>query len=153
MATLRNKRKLAAVSREPPEITRIHQSQNTLNPGMAEEYITQISEKIEGRVTRKLSREFSWTESRILGALSKLEEFFLSPQVRACCVAVPGISRNKNSENWEPTGDRSLNDPCPEVAFSTCQTSNLNDSAGSDTSQRKYFILNLVLGFPLDIYQ
>ena len=48
MATLRNKMNLAAVSRETPDNTRNNQSQNTLNPGMAEEYITQISEEIEG---------------------------------------------------------------------------------------------------------
>ena len=128
MATLRNKTKLAAVSRETPENTRNNQSQNTLNPWMAEEYITQISEEIEAMVTKKFSQEFSRTESRILGALSKLDEFLLNPQVRTCSVAVPGTSRNNNSENWEPIGDCSLNDPCPKVVFSACRTSNLNDS-------------------------
>ena len=54
MATLRNKRKLAAVSRETPEITRNSQSQNTLDPEMAQKYISQVSEKIEGRVTKTL---------------------------------------------------------------------------------------------------
>ena len=55
MATLRNKRNLAAVSREKPEKkTRNNQSQNTLNPGMAEEYVTQVSEEIECVVTKKL---------------------------------------------------------------------------------------------------
>ena len=73
MATLSNKRKLAAFSRETPENTRDNQSQNTLNPGMAEEYITRVSEEIEGRVTKKVSQDFSRTESRILGALSKLD--------------------------------------------------------------------------------
>ena len=53
MATLSNKRKLAAVSREIRENTRNSQSQNTLDPGMAEEYIAQVSEEIEGRVTKK----------------------------------------------------------------------------------------------------
>ena len=47
MATLRNKKKLAAVSRETPENTRNTQSQNTLDPGMAQEYISQFSEEIE----------------------------------------------------------------------------------------------------------
>ena len=32
--------------------------------------------------TKKLSQEFSRTESRILGALSKLDEFLLNPQTR-----------------------------------------------------------------------
>ena len=56
MATVRNKRELAAVSRETTENTRNNQSQNTLDPGMAEEYISQVSEEIEGRVTKKLSK-------------------------------------------------------------------------------------------------
>ena len=52
MATLRNKRKLAAVSGETVENGRNDQSQNTLNPGMAEEYITQVSGEIEEEVTK-----------------------------------------------------------------------------------------------------
>ena len=133
MATLRNKRKLAAVLRETPENTRNNQSQYTLNPGMAEEYITQVSEEVEGRVTENLSQEFSRTESRILVALSKLDEFLLNPQVRTSFVAVPGTSRNNNSENREPIGYGSLNDPCPEVVFSAFHTSNLNDSEQEET--------------------
>ena len=115
MASLRNKRKLAAVSRETPENTRHSQSQNTLDPEMAEDYISQVFEEIERRVTKKLSKEFSRTESCILGTLSKLDEFLLNPQVRTCSVAVPGTSRNSDSGNREPTGDCSRNDPCPEV--------------------------------------
>ena len=114
MATLRNKSTLAAVSRDTPENTRNSQSQNTLDPGMAQWYIAQVSEEIEERVTKKLSKEFSLTESRILGALSKLDDFRLNPQVRTCSVAVPGTSRNNDSENREPTGDRSLGNPCPD---------------------------------------
>ena len=83
MATLRNKRKLAAVTRETQEEhPRNGQSRNTSVPRNNEEYIAQVSEEIEGRVTRKLSHEFSRTESRILGALSKLDEFLLNPQIR-----------------------------------------------------------------------
>ena len=99
MATLRNKRKLAAVSRETPESARIGRTQNILDPELTLEYISQVSEEIEGRVTKKLSKEFSRTESRILGALSKLDEFLLNPQVRTCSVAVPGTSRSSNLEN------------------------------------------------------
>ena len=119
MATLRNKRKLLAVSRETPEITRNSRVQNTLDPESTQEYICQVSEEIEGRVTKKLSKEFSMTEFRILAALSKLDEFLLNPQVRTCSVAVPGASRNNNSENRETTGDRSSDDPCPEVRYSS----------------------------------
>ena len=95
---------------------------------MAHEYILQVSEQIEGRVRKKLSKEFSRTESRILGALSKLDEFLLNPQVRTCSVAVPGTSGNNDSENREPTGDRSLSNPCPEAVFCIYHSSNLNHS-------------------------
>ena len=115
MATSRNKRKLAAVSRETPESTRNSRAQNTIDPQLVKEYIFQVSKEIEGRVAKKLSKQFSRTESRVLGALSKLDEFLLNPQIRTCSVAVPGTSRNSNSENREPTGDRSSDDPCPEV--------------------------------------
>ena len=128
MATLRNQRKLAAVSRETPENPRNNQSQTTPDPEMAQEYISQVSEEIEVRVTKKLSKEISQSESCILGALSKLDEFLLNQQARTCSVAVPGPSRKSNSENREPTGDRSLDYPCPEVRFSSHHSGNLNNS-------------------------
>ena len=115
MATLRNKRKLAAVSRETPEGRRGSRGRNVLDPELTQDYISQVSEEIEGRVTKKLSKEFNKTESRILGALSKLDEFLLNPQVRTSSVAAHGTSRNSNSENWETHGDRSSDDPYPEV--------------------------------------
>ena len=99
------------------------QSQNTLDPGMAQEYISQVSEEIGGRVTKKLPKEFSRTESHILGALSKLDAFPLNPRVRTW----------NDSENREPTGDRSLGDPCPEAVFSTYHSNNLNDSEQEET--------------------
>ena len=133
MATLRNLRKLAAVSRETPENTRNSQSENTLDPETAQEYISQVSEEIEGRVSKKLSKEFNRTESRILGALFKLDEWLLNPQVRTCSVAVPGTSRNSDWENGEPTGDRSLNDPCPEAVFSSHHSANPNGSEQEET--------------------
>ena len=119
MATLRNKRKLAAASRETPESTRSGRTQNILDPELTQDYISQVSEEIEGRVTKKLSKEFSRTESRILGALSKLDEFLLNPQVRACSVAVPGTSRSSNLENQGTNEDRPSDDLGPEVEFSS----------------------------------
>ena len=107
MATLRSKRKLAAVSKETPENTRNSQSREAIDPEMAQEYISQVSEMIDGRVTEKLSKEFSRIECRLLGAQSNLGEFLLDPQVGICSVAVPKTSRNSNSENREPFGDRS----------------------------------------------
>ena len=145
MATFRNKRKLSAVLRQTLESTRNSQSQNTFDPEMAQEYISQVFEEIEGRVTKKLSNEFSRTESPILGALSKLDEFLLNPQVRTCSVAVPGTSRNSNSGNREPTGDRSLNDPCPEVGYSSHHSGNLNSSEVEDCPHSSWASF---LGFP-----
>ena len=119
MSTLSNKRKLAAVSRETLESTRNSRAQNTLDPELSQDYISQVSEEIEGRVTKKFSKGFSRAESRILGALFRLDECLLNPQVRSCSVAVPGTSRNSDSENREPIGDRSVNEPCPEVVCSS----------------------------------
>ena len=119
MATLRNKRKLAAVSREVPESARSGRAPNVPDPELTQEYISQVSEEIEGRVTKKLSKEFSRRESRILGALSKLDEFLLNPQVRTCSVVAPGTSRSNNLENQGTNEDRPSDDPGPEVEFSS----------------------------------
>ena len=119
MATLRNKRKLAAVSRETPEITRSGRAPNVLDPELTQEYISQVSEEIEGRVTKKLSKEFSRTESRILGALSKLDELLLNPQIRTCSVVAPGTSGSNNFENRGTNEDRPSDDPGPEVEFAS----------------------------------
>ena len=103
---------------------------------MAQEYISQFSEEIKRRVTKKLSKEFSRTESRILGSLSRLDELLLNPQARTCSVAVPGTSRNNDSENRELTGDRSVVDPCPEAVFSAYHSSNLSDTEQEETHHR-----------------
>ena len=100
MATLRNKRKLAAVTGETQEENpRNGQSRNTSFPRINEEYITQVSEQIEGRVTEKLSQEFSRTKSRILGALSEFDKFLLNQQLTTHSWTVPGTFRNTNVEN------------------------------------------------------
>ena len=126
MATLRNKRNLAAVSRETPEGSRCSGGQTELDPELTQDYISQVSEEIEGRVTKKPSKEFSKTESRVLGALSKLDELLLNPQVRICSVAVQGTSGTANSENRETHGDRSSNDPYPGVGYFPHHSGHLN---------------------------
>ena len=67
-----------------------------------------------------------------MGALSKLVEFLLNPQVRTCSVAVPGKSRKSNSENRETTGDCSSDAPCPEVRFSSNHFGHLNSPEVKD---------------------
>ena len=77
MAT-RNKRKLAALNKENcEEHPRSNLAQNSNVPRSQEEYITQVSEKIEGRVTKRLSNELSRTGNRILGALARLDDFLM----------------------------------------------------------------------------
>ena len=123
MATLRNKRKLAAVTRETQEENpRNGQSRNTSVPRINEEYITQVSEQIESRVTKKLSQEFSRTESRILGALSNLDEFLLNQQVRMHSGTVPETLRNTNVDNQGTNEDDSMSDPHPEAGLFRSRT-------------------------------
>ena len=133
MATLRNKRKLAAVTRETQEENpRNGQSRNTSVPRINEEYITQVSEEIGSGVTKKLSQEFSRTEFRILGTLSKLDEFFLNQQIRTHSGIVPGTFRSTNVENQGTNEDESQSDPHPEVGPSVCQS---RPSIDSDTGE------------------
>ena len=127
MATLRNKRKLAAITRETQEKRpRNRKSRNTCVPRIDEEYITQVSEEIEGRVTKKLSQEFSRTESRILGALSKLDEFLLNSYIRVHSRTVPGTFRNRNVGNQGTNEDDSQSDPHPEAGIFRSQTTQIS---------------------------
>ena len=123
MATLRSKRKLAAVTRETQnEHPRNGQSRNTSVPRINEECITQVSEEIEGRVTKKLFQEFNRKQSRILGALSKLDEFLLNQQIPTHSGTVPGTFRNTNVENQGTNEDDSQSDPHPEAGVFRGQT-------------------------------
>ena len=123
MATLRNKRKLAAVTRETQEENpRNGQSRNTSVSRINEEYITQVSEEIKGRVTKKLSQEFNRIESHISDALSKLDEFLSNQQIQTHSKTVPGTFRNTNVENQGTNEDDSQSDPHPEAGIFRGQT-------------------------------
>ena len=123
MALLRNKRKLAAITRETQEEhPRNGQSGNTFVPRINEEFITHVCEEIEGRVTKKLSQEFSRTESRILGALSKLDEFLLNQQIRTHSWTVPETFRNTNVDNQGTIEDDSQSHLHPEAGPFLSQT-------------------------------
>ena len=76
--TTRNKRKLAALNKKNcEEHPRSNLAQISSAPRSQEDYIIQISEEIEGRVRKRLSKEFSRTENRILGALARLDDYDL----------------------------------------------------------------------------
>ena len=153
MATLRNKRKLAAVTRETQEENpRNGQSRNTSVPRINEEYITQVSEEIEGRITKKLSQEFNRIESRISDALSKLDEFLSNQQIQTHSKTVPGTFRNTNVENQGTNEDDSQSDPYPEAGiFHGHTTQNLGPKDCRDNNTlfplrfHFYALLNLQL--------
>ena len=131
---LRNQRKLRAMARETQEYPRNNQSKNSSAPGITEDYKAQSSEEIEGRVTKKVSQDFNRTEFRILGALSKLHEFLLYPQIRTFSETAPGTFRNADVENLEPSRDHSQNDPHTEMELFACRASNLTNSDLDETS-------------------
>ena len=100
---------------------------------MNEEYITQVSEEIEGRVTKKLSQEYSRTESRVLGALSKLNEFLLNQQIRTHSGAVPETFPDTNVDNQGTNEDDSQSDLQPEAGLFRSQTTqNSGPEVGPD---------------------
>ena len=139
MATLRNKRKLAVVTGETQEENpRNGQSRNTSVPRINEEYIAQVSEEIEGRLTKKLSQEYGRTESRILGALTKLDEFLSNQQIHTHFETVPGTFRSTNVENQGTNEDDSQNDPHPEAGIFRGQTTqNLGPKNYCDSSYNR----------------
>ena len=62
--TTRYKRKLAALDKENcEEHPRSNLAQNSSSLRSQEDYISQVSEENEGRVTKNLSKEFSRTEN------------------------------------------------------------------------------------------
>ena len=134
-ATLRNKRKLSAMSKETQEYPLNNQSQKSSAIGIIEEFKTQISEKIEGKFTKELSREFNRTKSSILGTLSKLDEILLNPEIRTFSGNVPLQLQNADAEKQQPNAYRSQNDPQPKVEVSACRASNLTDSDPGEISK------------------
>ena len=113
MATLGNKRKLTALNKtnceEHPKSTL---AQNSNVPKSQEDYRTQVSEEIEVRVTKKLSHEFSTTKNRMLGALSRFDDFLMNPLIQGHSGTAPETSR---------------------ITFSTSQGTN------EDNTQTRYF--------------
>ena len=115
MAT-RNKRKLAALKKENcEEHPRSNLTQNSAAPRSQEDYITQVYQEIEGRVTKKLSQEFSRTENRILGALARLDGFLMNPLLQGQSGSTPETSGNTFNTNQGTNEDDPQSDPHPEA--------------------------------------
>ena len=123
MATVSNKRKLAAFNKEEcEERPSSNLEQNTNVSRSQEVYITQISEKTEGRVTKKLLKVFSGTESRILGALSWLDEFLLNPLIQGHYGSTVETSWNALGTNPETNEGDSQKDLHPKASVSQSHT-------------------------------
>ena len=82
-----------------------------------EDYITQVSEEIEGRVTKRVSKEFNRTENRILGALARLDNFLMNPLLPGGSGTTPEPSENALSISQGTNEDDSQNDPHPEAGL------------------------------------
>ena len=152
MATLKNKRKLAAVSKEYKNIlgTACHR----LCPVVEIPRIT--SRKFLKRFMAGSLKFLKISEAHspafwVLGALAKLADFHLNPQVPTLSGTVPETSQNNDVENWEPAGERSQNAPHPKVELSACWSSSSTDSDQEETSHNyERDIILLVLIFFLD---
>ena len=112
----RNERKLTALSKENCEKhPRSNLTQNSGAPRSQEEYISQVSEEIEETVTKRLSKEFSRTENRILGALARLDDFLMNARLPGRSGTSPEPSRNALIISQGTNEDDSQNDPHPEA--------------------------------------
>ena len=134
MAT-RNKRKLAALNKENfEEHPRSNLAQYSNVPRSQEDYlITQVSDEIEGRVTKRLSKEFSRIENRILVALAPFDDFLINPLLQGHSGTTPEPSRNALSTSQGTKEDDSQDDPHTEAGlFHSQMTQNSGPEDGHD---------------------
>ena len=142
MATLRNKKKMAALNkpnRQEHPSSKLAQNFNIPRP--QEGYITQVSEEIEGRVTKKLSQEFSRTENRILGALSRPGDFLMNPLIKGHSGTSPETSRNAYGTKKGLNEDDSPKDPHLEAGIFQSQTTRNFDPQGDHDILLPQYIL------------
>ena len=86
MRNTRNKRRLAEIQDNFDGESSQSSNRERTHGNINEEYISQVSQEIEGRIAKKLSQEFSKRENRILGALAKLDHFLTNPADGNGCV-------------------------------------------------------------------
>ena len=134
--TTRNKRKLAALNKKNCEKhPRSNLAQNSNVSRSKEDFITQVFEEIEGIVTKRLLKEFSRTENRILGALACIDDFFMKPLIQGHSGTAPETSRNSFITSQGKNEDDSQRDPNPKVGISNKQTT--QNSGSEDGHDRK----------------
>ena len=122
MAT-QNKRKLAASKEENcEEHPRSNLAKDSNVPRSQEDYIAEVSEEIEARVTMKLSQKFSRTENCRRGALARLDDFLMNPLIQGYSGTAPETSRNTFSARQRTNEDDSQSNPHPEAGLFINQT-------------------------------
>ena len=92
-------------------------AQNSNDPKSQEVYKTQVSEEIDGRVTKKLSREFCRMENRILGVVSRFDDSLMNPLNHGHCGTTPETSRNTYGTNQWTDEEDCLSDLHPEASI------------------------------------
>ena len=108
-------------------------AQNSTVPRSPEDYITQISEEMEGGVTEKMLQEFSRTENRILGVLARLDDFLKNPLTQGHSGTATETSRNVFSASQGTNKDDTQSNPHPEAGiFNNQMTQNCGPEGGQD---------------------
>ena len=120
-------------------------------PDLKRTTLLKYTEEIEGRVTKKLSQEFSRTKSRILGTLSRLDEFILNPLVQGYSGTTPETSRNTLGTNQGTNEDDSQCDPHPQVGI--FQSQNTRSFGPDDDCDNKTPPNREKLGRKIENYQ
>ena len=86
---------------------------------------------------KKLSKDFSKTENRILGALARLHDFLMNPLLPGHSGTTPEPSRNALNTSQGTNEDDSQNDPRPEAGlFHGQMTQNSGQEDGHDMLTR-----------------
>ena len=153
MAT-RNKKKLAALDDENcEEHPRSNLAQNANVPRPQEDYITQVSEENEGRGAKTLSKEFSNTGNRILGALARLEDFLMNPISQGHSGTTPEMSRNAFSTKQGTNEDDRQSDCHPEAGiFGNLMMRNSGQEDQHHSNIQTHTHINLDLGKILHLH-
>ena len=127
METLRYAKKLAALKQENcEEHPRSNLAHNSNVPRSQKDYITEVSEKIEGRVTKKLSEEFNRTENRKSSALARVGELLINPLIQRYLGTTPETSWNAFSTSQGTNGNDSQSDAHPEAGILHNQTAQIS---------------------------
>ena len=101
-------------------------AQNSNVGRLQEDYLTQVSEEIEGRVTKKLSQEFRRTGNR---TLARLDGFRMNPLIQGH----PQPLQRRPGTHLAHTRERMKSDPHPEVdIFCSQTTQNSGPEVGHD---------------------